>query len=1081
MKLCIIHSDIAVARADIEGEWGDSCRIVPRSMGMDAYSMAHDPYVLASDEAISICLVTEDDQDTLQDADAVVVPYRVTPEMRGTLLRLIEKGTPVYWAKPDPETLSMVPGLFEALSVRRTLLSNQEAWQLAGKDFLYPQMLEYDVMHVTDPDAIAACGRIGQHDSLFRYQNLRFSAAEDFCAFEWYRASVTDTISPDSFMSHFSAQYAALLCHLMGQEAAPHTAFFDLRRDFHAYGYTRLMLAQLAALLEKDISADLCRADERAKDAAVSLVCHADEAACREKLQQAYDLLYAIRQQLTALPVYFAPAHHGGILFENFGFAEFDSPEYMKQMIDRYLLYVKKFGYRFSLDVGVSTWENMAKRYPEWIRQVKAYWESGSIELLNGSYAQQYPYFFSAESNIRQFEIGQQVIRQLFDRPVKTFVSQEFALTPSLPGILNQFAYDAASHRVQHTGVAPMEKESFFCWQGADGSRIPALASHFDQSEKTTAGRFYVEWPQLMMQTLQAGYPYGVYTDLLDLMWVSPFHEETIRSCAYAPILGKFVTYRDLMKLAEPDGCVREYTRNDYTIGPFLDHFYTAGYSGFLEACENAERFLLAAEKLLAVTGKQCPTLQRTLAEGWKTLCSFQNHDSFSVSGVLVGSLTRHLPGMPSLNRMMTLEMLGFKEIGRMVRQCKAALADAMNGSDPAGEPETYLFNPNAFDRTDYLFVTAEDTTVSIRDLQALSSVKEAWKARLSPFAVSPLTNMQKISAEPQQQDGYTIENDCVRVSVDPVSGELTSILDKKTGREYLCEKGSGLRYGKNGRSDCRSVANWQYGDLRQLVLTGQIFDEHDQLMSCYTNYITLVPGSGRICFHTILHPIVRQPDYDRDDFYGKLYPENQWDNSVRMDFAFRCETPDMMQRWLNIVGRENCARFQSLHAVQVVDAASDFAVSHYNTGNQHYEAAQNTLSNILWHSREPRTDYRYALEIPCAGQTAANPSDYLNAFLEFSSDSLPKAADAPAFVSVDTADVEISSMRRDGDRVLLRLENLCGQEKTVCLRFAAPVVQISEVNGYGEPLSVYPASPDGSIRIPLKKWGTASFAFETI
>ena len=126
----------------------------------------------------------------------------------------------------------------------------------------------------------------------------------------------------------------------------------DLRRDFHALGVSSLLLGQMQIAVGQSWSVEDFAADLRA--AAVAYV-EGDRARAREILGSLFVCFADKRKRLVPVPVYIMVMPHGGILFENEGYAEYDSPELASRVLNLFLDWQERFGFHFAPDIGAGT------------------------------------------------------------------------------------------------------------------------------------------------------------------------------------------------------------------------------------------------------------------------------------------------------------------------------------------------------------------------------------------------------------------------------------------------------------------------------------------------------------------------------------------------------------------------------------------------------------------------------------------------------------------------------------------------------------------------------------------------------
>lgn len=312
----------------------------------------------------------------------------------------------------------------------------------------------------------------------------------------------------------------------------------DTRRDFHALGISCMMLWELYSLFGKEWSTH--ELHSILHEAAQKYIAGRREIASG-KLLECYDILEAARKRLVPVPVYIMDMPHGGILFQQEGYAEYDWPEAAAGVLRMYLDWTERFGYHFAPDIGAGTLKNFSDTHPKTIAALKKAWQESSIEFVNGTYSQPYLQLWDLWSQEKQFEVGLGVFRELFERIPTAYAAQEIALHPGLPRILRKFGYEYAIHRAQNLGTTPIENVPLIDWEGFDGTTIPALPSHSPRSEKLGSD-IYRNLPMLLKKTSDAGLPFAAYTNLIDQTFVGIYKEEVVRAAGLSDVWGKFVT-----------------------------------------------------------------------------------------------------------------------------------------------------------------------------------------------------------------------------------------------------------------------------------------------------------------------------------------------------------------------------------------------------------------------------------------------------------------------------------------------------------------------------------------------------------
>lgn len=312
----------------------------------------------------------------------------------------------------------------------------------------------------------------------------------------------------------------------------------SLRRDFHSLGISVMMMDELCELMGVKLSIESMF---NVLDDAAKAYVEQDFQTAQQKLSKCFQILEAKRCEIAPIPVYCIDMLHGGILFEQEGFAEYDWPEASAKVLRLYLDWAETFGYGFAPDIGAGTLKNLASTHPDTINKLKKAWEENKIEFVNGTYSQPYLQLWDIWSQEKQFEIGLRTFEQLFGRRPTVYAAQEIALHPGLPKILNKFGYKYTIHRSQNLGTTPVDKHVLIDWQGNDGSIITALPAHSSRSEKA-ADSTYESLPKLIWKTMKEGLSLAAFTNLIDQTFIGTYKEEVVRTSRYCKVWGEFVT-----------------------------------------------------------------------------------------------------------------------------------------------------------------------------------------------------------------------------------------------------------------------------------------------------------------------------------------------------------------------------------------------------------------------------------------------------------------------------------------------------------------------------------------------------------
>ena len=355
----------------------------------------------------------------------------------------------------------------------------------------------------------------------------------------------------------------------------------DLRRDFHALGVSSLLLGQMHKAVGQSWSVEDFAADLRAAAAAYV---EGDRDRAREILGVLFARFADSRKRLVPVPVYIMVMPHGGILFENEGYAEYDSPELAARALNLFLDWQERFGFHFAPDIGAGTLEEFAKSYPKTIQRFRQAWEKGAVEFVNGSYAQPYSQLWDLWDQEKQFEIGLKTFDELFGRHPKVYASQEIAIHPAMPDLLKKYGFDYAVHRSQNLGLAPIDAAALIEWRSPAGAGVRTLPAHPLRSERR-GGEIWRHFPVLLTSERNKGLPFIALTSLMDQTFIDIYNEEILRANHYASVWGEFVTPSEFFEKTKANAAEpRCYTLDQYYYeldlsGNSIHGHQTGGYS----------------------------------------------------------------------------------------------------------------------------------------------------------------------------------------------------------------------------------------------------------------------------------------------------------------------------------------------------------------------------------------------------------------------------------------------------------------------------------------------------------------------
>ncbi|HTQ10308.1 MAG TPA: glycoside hydrolase family 38 C-terminal domain-containing protein, partial [Fimbriimonadaceae bacterium] len=494
-------------------------------------------------------------------------------------------------------------------------------------------------------------------------------------------------------------------------------------------------------------------------------------------------------------------------------------------------------GVKTCIDMDTRTYEKLAIHYPEIVQRLARYLKAGDLELTGGTYGQPMGTMFSGESDIRQLEYGVKDIEHLFGYRPSTFLNEEEFTFPQLPQILKSAGYKYASLGQLDTwgkaGCPDMEVDAFN-WRGPDGTVIPSTPENSLFQGGLDPNYVLKNWgatsASASFQKLKSqGEP--LYLGWEEFGWERP---ETpawaTDASAYkslttqAPV--KYVTLTDYMNAygAHPKDTV-QLKMDDWTKS------LTWGLGGDQLRIYNnkVEANLDAAERFDAVASTMgLPTRAATLEAAVKDQLASQSHDA----GLCEYSRWQG-DRMAPLNRLEDLHnftwgALGYNLLDSANNTAQSVLGTSLrflaaktNSSALRGSAKTCtVYNPSFWSRSDVVetgrlyplpantrgavvrnsagkvvpsqIVSAErnpDGSLLVADVAFLA--KDVPSLGYDTYGVSFASHETAVPSDLRaDKSTLVIENARVRIKLNPETGAISSLVDKRTGREMLRAEG---------------------------------------------------------------------------------------------------------------------------------------------------------------------------------------------------------------------------------------------------------------------------------------------------
>lgn len=324
---------------------------------------------------------------------------------------------------------------------------------------------------------------------------------------------------------------------------------------------------------------------------------------------------------------------HGGVIIDNKGFCEFDSPLFaINRLIEKMSLSIETKK-PYNLEIATCCLEWLSMNLPKEFSEFLKFYKQGQFEIINPTYSQPYNLLIGAEANIKQFEYGLKALKHL-GLESEIYYASESSIHPQIPQILEGFNISKASLRARLLGVNPTAISAHINWIGRDNTKIDSL---IDQSGLYNGeffhGTFFKEIPNLLFQAVSRPFVNQIlYSSLEDFVMPLPYQEEVWRTAKNKDIFGKFLSCSDAFKHLNLNGEYK-YLRDQFLIGDYV--FIPSDL--FLHN-KNTEISLLTAEIVNCILGffEEIDN-DAFLEDSWKKLLLTQAHDCYAVPFIRTG------------------------------------------------------------------------------------------------------------------------------------------------------------------------------------------------------------------------------------------------------------------------------------------------------------------------------------------------------------------------------------------------------------------------------------------------------------
>jgi alpha-mannosidase len=786
------------------------------------------------------------------------------------------------------------------------------------------------------------------------------------------------------------------------------------------------------------------------------------------------------------------------------------------------------------LNLDARAYEFMAEKFPEVAERLKKYLAAGKVELIGGTYGQPMGTTISGESNIRQIVVGRQVILKSLGYPLVTFLEEEEFTHPQIPQIVKLAGFRYASLAQLDTwgrAGCPRLDVNTLLWKGMDGTEIPcvpknALFGYSPDLKKLIDTPEFQKLSALGKPLIFAWEEFG---------WESPEKPAYLTSPAKYQALEnvEFVTLQEYL-----DKYGAQATESRYLPMDAWNKSLTWGLGGdqvrILD--RKVDGLLLAAELFDGIAAAHGgPSQMDSLGKAWRDLLASQSHDvGLCEYSRWQGDRMAPFDRIEDFHNF-TWGAIGYNHLEAARRQGQAAFDSALrilsgrinSGPNKHGDLAAVVFNPNGWPRTGLAMtgricpVPPQSRAVIVKDRMGRVVPSQIVKQDSSPDGglvmaevafrtgeVPPAgydTSYLSFAAQPAaatntdlrvDRSALTMENDFLRVRLDPNTGGVISLVDKSSGQESL-DSGPGAFPRFTGRPNptlptrpdapafydsakSRADIDW----IAQGPLWATLRAQHSWPYLNFETRVSLTAGLPYVeVVSRVLARVPPQPDVSPPDI-----KEGYWVSfvpafpvmEVLRDFPFGVEE----------------TKQPAFHALTFVDLLGrDRGLLLLHAGTQYFRReGSGALSNLAmreWESYFSKeygwpvyAEYRHAL-LPHGGKL--NNADRLRAAAEFARPLAcvleePRGGDLPlsqGFLSVSPAGVQLSAFRRKrAGGYELRLVETEGRRAEASVAVRLPLAKAIETDLLGNRLNEA-SFRNGQLTVVLEPWKIRTFHLE--
>jgi alpha-mannosidase len=599
---------------------------------------------------------------------------------------------------------------------------------------------------------------------------------------------------------------------------------------------------------------------------------------------------------INAQTAWFVDGYHGGVYGHY--------PDWQAKFMVEKLTEIPDW--KICLEIEPETWDTVSVVDADNFKALQEYYSKtgrfGRIEFVNPTYAQPYCYNISGESIIRQFTYGMKKVKKYFpEATFTTYSCEEPCFTSCLPQILKGFGYKFAVIRNPNTcwgGYTSGYGKDLVNWIGPDGTSllsVPRYECEALSTESTWQTASFGNSKDFIATCFANGIKYPVGMTFQDAGWKhGPWLGNAVKEY-YKPSI--HITWTDYIEMVKDKVAPSDWVFSQEDIKPGL---VWGGQiiQKLAREVRVSENRMVMAEKMAALnfilSGEKYPADE--LGEGWRTLMLAQHHDCWIV------------PYNTRLGDNWAVNATRWTNSANRIADDE--IAKLFNSTGSSGKNTIRVFNTLGMGRTDVVKVDLQqdvdktELTVVDRNGNTVPSQILNYEGRnpvlafeatvpslgYSTFTIEKGKSRAGKKAVKKLADGKVqIETAYYLAVFDPSQGgEITSLIDRKSGNRQLVEKGKGLNglrgyFYKEEKFHQSSDSKAKVSVVEEGALFTRIKVENQIAGNHYTQMITFAKRSPRIDFDLTIdwdgHPAIGA--YDQSNINARKVREKAFYNDV--------------------------------------------------------------------------------------------------------------------------------------------------------------------------------------------------------